>query len=208
MAGPHQRVEFHEITTDAVQAAFEHPREIDMQLVDAQQARRVLDRLVGYKISPLLWSKVRRGLCAGRVQSVALRMVVDREREIDAFVPQEYWTIEAELAKQADADDQAFTARLAGLPGTKKAEIDNGEQAEQIVADLRARGVSRRRRQEAAAMRRPAPPFTTSTLQQEARAARLHRQAHDGAGAAALRRSADPRRGPGRSHHLHANRLD
>src|SRR6185436_17274984 len=101
-----QRVEFHEITPDAVRAAFEHPREIDMRLVDAQQGRRILDRLVGYKISPILWRKIRRGLSAGRVQSVALRMVVDREREIEAFVPQAYWTIDTRLAKQADADEQ------------------------------------------------------------------------------------------------------
>ena len=165
---PHQRVEFHEITSDAVKSAFEHPREIDKKLVDAYQARRVLDRLVGYKISPILWSKIRGGLSAGRVQSVALRMIVDREREIEAFVPQEYWTIDTQVAKQADADDQAFTARLAGLPGTKKAEINNGEQAEQITADLRAasyRVADVKKKQQ---VRRPAPPFTTSTLQQEA----------------------------------------
>ena len=97
----YQRVEFHEITADAIREAFDHPREIDMHLVDAQQGRRVLDRLVGYKISPILWKKIRRGLSAGRVQSVALKMVVDREREIQAFVPQEYWTIDTQLAKQA-----------------------------------------------------------------------------------------------------------
>src|SRR5262249_4832167 len=97
---PHHRVEFHEITRDAIKEAFDNPRDINMRLVDAQQARRVLDRLVGYKISPLLWNKVRRGLSAGRVQSVALRMVVDREREIEDFTAREYWTVEADLAKR------------------------------------------------------------------------------------------------------------
>jgi DNA topoisomerase I len=165
---PHQRVEFHEITSDAVKAAFDHPREIDMRLVDAQQARRVLDRLVGYKISPILWSKIRRGLSAGRVQSVALRMVVEREREIEAFVPQEYWTIDTRLARQADPDEEAFVARLAQLPGEKKAEIGSGEQASAVGDDLRRaayRVAEVKKRQQA---RHPSPPFTTSTLQQEA----------------------------------------
>ena len=103
---PLQRVVFHEITPGAIQEAFDHPRDIDVALVDAQQARRVLDRLVGYKISPLLWKKVRRGLSAGRVQSAALRMVVDREREILDFTPKEYWSIDADLAK-ATAPDAA-----------------------------------------------------------------------------------------------------
>jgi len=96
---PLQRVVFHEITPEAVLEAFEHPRDIDMKLVDAQQARRVLDRLVGYRLSPFLWTKVRRGLSAGRVQSVAVRLVVEREREIEAFTRQEFWTIDAELEK-------------------------------------------------------------------------------------------------------------
>ena len=99
---PTHRVVFHEITEEAIKAAFLHPRQINMDLVNAQQARRVLDRLVGYKISPLLWRNIRRGLSAGRVQSVALRMIVEREREIQNFVPQEYWTIEAELTKTGD----------------------------------------------------------------------------------------------------------
>jgi DNA topoisomerase-1 len=165
---PTQRVEFHEITKDAVQSAFEHPREIDMRLVDAQQARRVLDRLVGYQISPILWRKIRRGLSAGRVQSVALRMVVDREREIEAFVPQEYWTIDTQLARQRDADDQAFTARLTSLPGEKKAEISNGDDAQRITGDLREASYRVREVKKRQQIRRPAPPFTTSTLQQEA----------------------------------------
>jgi DNA topoisomerase-1 len=164
----YQRVEFHEITTDAVKDAFNHPREIDMNLVDAQQGRRILDRLVGYKISPILWSKIRRGLSAGRVQSVALRIVVEREREIEAFVPQEYWTIDARLAKQADADENAFTAKLAALPGQKKAEITNGEQAQAATDDLRRAAYDVRDVRKKQQLRRPSPPFTTSTLQQEA----------------------------------------
>jgi DNA topoisomerase-1 len=164
----HHRVEFHEITKDAVQAAFEQPRPIDMRLVDAQQGRRVLDRLVGYKISPILWRKIRRGLSAGRVQSVALRMVVDREREIEAFVPQEYWTIDAKLAKLAAPDEEAFAARLVGLPETKKAEIGNRQDADRVVGDLQAATYSVREVKQKQQNRRPAPPFTTSTLQQEA----------------------------------------
>jgi DNA topoisomerase-1 len=165
---PYRRVEFHEITSDAVRAAFEDPREIDMRLVDAQQGRRVLDRLVGYKISPILWRKIRRGLSAGRVQSVALRMVVDREREIEAFVPQEYWTIDARLVRANDADEAAFSARLAGLPGTRKAEIGSGADAERIVDDLKSARYAVREVKRRQQLRRPAPPFTTSTLQQEA----------------------------------------
>jgi DNA topoisomerase-1 len=165
---PYRRVEFHEITSDAVKAAFDQPREIDMRLVDAQQGRRVLDRLVGYKISPILWRKIRRGLSAGRVQSVALRMVVDREREIEAFVPQEYWTIDATLARDGDPDENAFAARLAGLPGTRKAEVGSPEQADAIVRDLNEARYAVREVKQRQQLRRPAPPFTTSTLQQEA----------------------------------------
>jgi DNA topoisomerase-1 len=164
----YRRVEFHEITADAVREAFEHPREIDMKLVDAQQGRRVLDRLVGYKISPILWNKIRRGLSAGRVQSVALKMVVDREREIEAFVPQEYWTIDARLARLADADEAAFEARLVALPGQKKAEINSGAEAERVTGDLRGASYAVREVRKRQQNRRPAPPFTTSTLQQEA----------------------------------------
>jgi len=165
---PYERVEFHEITTDAVKAAFQQPRQIDTRLVDAYQGRRVLDRLVGYKVSRVLWNKIRWGLSAGRVQSVALRMVVDREREIQGFTPREYWTIDARLARQADADDAAFTARLAALPGHKKAEIGGGAQAEAVAADLRAAAFRVRDVKKKQQVRRPAPPFTTSTLQQEA----------------------------------------
>jgi len=104
---PYSRVVFHEITEEAIKEAFKHPRQIDIQLVNAQQARRVVDRLVGYKISPLLWRKVKRGLSAGRVQSVAVRIVVDREREIQAFKPVEYWNLQAELTKQAESSKKS-----------------------------------------------------------------------------------------------------
>src|SRR5215467_10198517 len=112
------RIMFNEITERAVKAAFQHPGKIDGKKVDAQQARRVLDRLVGYKLSPLLWEKVRRGLSAGRVQSVAVRLVVEREREIEAFVPQEYWTIEADLSKRS-----AVTQRVPGRQPVERKDI-------------------------------------------------------------------------------------
>src|SRR5438067_4930295 len=127
-----RRVTFNEITQRAVREAFEHPRDIDQHLVDAQQARRVLDRLVGYQVSPLLWEQVRRGLSAGRVQTVALRLIVEREREIKAFEKKEYWTIDAHLA--ADKPP-AFDARFVGK-GEEKVEVNNGEEAEKIRAAL------------------------------------------------------------------------
>jgi DNA topoisomerase-1 len=164
-----QRVVFHEITKEAVKEAFNHPREIDMSLVNAQQARRILDRLVGYKITELLWDKVRNYLSAGRVQSVALRMVVDREREIDAFVPVEYWTIDAELSKRPQNGEkpEMFKARLAKINGEdfelhSEAEVEPHirklEQSEYVVSDIK----------KGTRQRKPSPPFTTSTLQQEA----------------------------------------
>ncbi|OGO50842.1 MAG: DNA topoisomerase I [Chloroflexi bacterium RBG_16_68_14] len=164
---PHQRVVFHEITPEAVGEAFRHPRPIDYRLVDAQQARRVLDRLVGYQVSPLLWKKIRRGLSAGRVQSVALRMVVEREREIQGFVPREYWTIDVDLQK-VGADDGTFTARLVGPAGKKKQEIPDREEAERLVALLRSASYRVADLKQRPQSRRPGPPFTTSTLQQEA----------------------------------------
>ncbi len=159
-----QRVTFNEITKRAVQAAFEHPRAIDQNLVDAQQARRVLDRLVGYQVSPLLWDKVRRGLSAGRVQTVALRLIVEREREIKAFEKKEYWTMDAHLAANKPP---AFDARFLGK-GEEKIEINSGEEAEKIrtaleTADWIVRSVDRKERR-----RNAAPPFTTSKLQQDA----------------------------------------
>ncbi len=164
---PHPRVVFHEVTKNAVLDAFEHPREINERLVDAQQARRILDRLVGYKISPLLWSKVRRGLSAGRVQSVALRMVVEREREIQAFVPQEYWTIDAKLSKMAG--DEALTARLTGVVGNRrKLEIGSAAESEGLLTLLRPARFSVASIRKKEQRQRPQPPFTTSSLQQEA----------------------------------------
>jgi DNA topoisomerase-1 len=164
---PYQRVVFHEITREAVERAFRHPRSLDMQLVNAQQARRILDRLVGYKISPLLWVKVRRGLSAGRVQSVALRIIVDREREIQAFVPVEYWTIEAELAKEA-ASGTAFRAMLVALADGSKPEIASRGEAEALVKELEPASFRVSKVKTKAVSRQPAPPFITSTLQQEA----------------------------------------
>ena len=165
-----RRVVFHEITQEAIREAFDHPRELDYRLIDAQQARRILDRLVGYKLSPLLWGKVRRGLSAGRVQSVTLRLVVDRESEIHAFVPKEFWTVDATLAKRSrDGQGTAFQARLHSIKGHKgKLEIDNGDRAREITADLEgaAYQVASVRKREARS--RPAAPFITSTMQQEA----------------------------------------
>lgn len=161
------RVVFHEITPEAVQEAFEHPRDIDMKLVDAQQARRVVDRLVGYRLSPFLWKKVRRGLSAGRVQSVAVRLVVEREREIQAFTPQEYWTIEAQMEKEGTPPQ--FRAKLAGWVGKKeKIEITNEIDAQRTSAELRSSTYRVGSVQTKVQTRRPSPPFITSTLQQEA----------------------------------------
>ena len=158
-----RRVTFNEITQRAVREAFEHPRDIDQNLVDAQQARRVLDRLVGYQVSPLLWDKVRRGLSAGRVQTVALRLIVEREREVKAFEKKEYWTIDAHLAA---AKPPAFDARFMGK-GEERIEVPNGEEAEKIraaleKADWLVRTVDRKERR-----RNATPPFTTSKLQQD-----------------------------------------
>ena len=164
---PYRRVVFHEITEEAIEQAFKHPRSIDMQLVNAQQARRVLDRLVGYKISPLLWRKVRRGLSAGRVQSVAVRIIVDREREIEKFVPVEYWTIEAELTKKGRAK-HAFRAMLVGLVDGTKLDIHNQEEANEIKDELEQADYSVIKVSTKKVTRQPAPPFITSTLQQEA----------------------------------------
>ncbi|SNB62458.1 type I DNA topoisomerase [Thermoflexus hugenholtzii] len=160
-----RRVVFHEITEPAIREAFAHPRGIDMQLVHAQQARRILDRLVGYKLSPLLWEKVRGRLSAGRVQSVALRLIVEREREIQAFVPEEYWTIAVELSKLDD--ERAFRARLVRYLGAEP-DLKNEEQVRPLVAELEDAlyvvvSVKKGERR-----RRPAAPFTTSTMQQEA----------------------------------------
>ncbi|MEO8289226.1 MAG: type I DNA topoisomerase [Chloroflexota bacterium] len=162
------RVEFHEITPGAIQDAVAHPRDIDMHMVDAQQARRVLDRLVGYRLSPLLWKKVRRGLSAGRVQSVAVRLVVEREREIEAFVAQEYWSIEADLSKRPQGKKKdAFHAALQAVRG-KKPDLTNGKDANAIVDALNDANYSVESVKKRESQRRPSAPFTTSTLQQEA----------------------------------------
>jgi len=163
-----RRIVFHEITKNAVQEALRHPRDIDVNLVDAYRARRVIDRLVGYKLSPLLWNKVKKGLSAGRVQSPAVRMVVEREREIERFVPEEYWSVDARLRKQeGGADAPTFSAALLERNGERlelkdeagaTAAADALRRAAFEVADVRKREVSRS----------PAPPFITSTLQQEA----------------------------------------
>jgi len=163
---PYKRVVFHEITKDAVDYAFEHPRDIDMQLVNAQQARRILDRLVGYKISPLLWRKVKRGLSAGRVQSVAVRIIVDREREIQSFVPVEYWVIEAELTKKTEK--VPFRATLIGLTDGTKLEIHSESEANKLKVELEPADYSVLKVTTKKVSRPPAPPFITSTLQQEA----------------------------------------
>ena len=159
----YKRIAFHEITKPAVLEALEHPRNIDINLVHAQQARRVLDRLVGYKLSPLLWTKVRAGLSAGRVQSVAVRLIVEREREIGKFKPEEYWNINVDLkAKKGD-----FSAELAKIKD-KKAEVGNKKQADKILVDLEKAKYTVTDLETKDAKREPAPPFITSTLQQEA----------------------------------------
>ena len=159
------RVTFNEITRTGIQNGMEHPRKIDIDLVDAQQARRILDRIVGYKISPFLWRKVRRGLSAGRVQSVAVRMVVDRENEIKAFKPQEYWTIDAKL--QAKGRTRPFDASLYG-DEKGKIKIKNKEQADSILEELKNEDFIVNKIKKGVRRRSPAPPFITSTLQQEA----------------------------------------
>lgn len=157
------RVVFNEITKDAIKESFKHPRPINMDLVDAQQARRILDRLVGYNISPLLWKKVKKGLSAGRVQSVAVRLIIDREQEIQAFIPEEYWTISGELLKGNDV----FEASFYGL-GDKKIELTSEQDVNEVLQKMEGNkfkviSVTKKERK-----RNPAPPFTTSSLQQEA----------------------------------------
>lgn len=166
--GKLKRITFHEITKDAIAEALEHPRDLDRRLVDAQQARRILDRLVGYELSPLLWRKIQRGLSAGRVQSVALRIIVEREREIQAFVPKEYWSIEGLFAKRGS--DTPFEAKLNAWEGKtlEKMALASKEEADRILdriknASWRVTGVTEKEKKQT-----PPPPFTTSTLQQAA----------------------------------------
>lgn len=157
------RVVFNEITKDAIKESFKHPRPINMDLVNAQQARRILDRLVGYNISPLLWKKVKKGLSAGRVQSVAVRLIIDRENEIKGFIPEEYWTITADFLK----GNEQFKGSFFGLK-TKKLELKSEDDVKKVLAELKGNtfkvvSVAKKERK-----RNPAPPFTTSSLQQEA----------------------------------------
>lgn len=158
-----KRIVFHEITKTAIEDALKNPREIDENLVDAQQARRVLDRLVGYELSPLLWQKIRYGLSAGRVQSVAVRLVVEKEREIRAFKPEEYWSIEADFLK----GNEKFRAELTKYDG-KDLKIGNGREAKKVLDDLKGCRYEVTKVEEKSVNRYPAAPFTTSTLQQEA----------------------------------------
>ncbi len=162
------RIEFHEVTKKAIQSALKTPRKLDMGRVDAQQARRVLDRLVGYKISPLLWAKVKKGLSAGRVQSVATRMVVMREEDIEAFIPEEYWEIAAKMqAHQGRSRKVNFTAKLATLDG-EKAVIQNAEDAARAVERIEKAHFAVSSVKVGEKRKSPAAPFTTSSLQQEA----------------------------------------
>ena len=162
------RIEFHEVTKKAIQAALKNPRKLDMGRVDAQQARRVLDRLVGYKISPLLWAKVKKGLSAGRVQSVATRLVVMREEDIEAFIPEEYWDVQVKMnVPNARGRKSQFTARLASLDG-QKAEISNGEEAQRAVDRINGAHFAVSNVKLGEKHKSPAAPFTTSSLQQEA----------------------------------------
>ncbi len=159
-----RRVTFNEITQKVVQESIQNPRDIDYTLVDAQQARRILDRIVGYQLSPLLWKKVRRGLSAGRVQSVATRLVVDRENEIRAFVPKEYWSLDVKLDRMGKPG--SFVAHYFG--GDKKRELENEAQADAVIRDITGRTFTVTNVKKAEKKRSAAPPFTTSTLQQEA----------------------------------------
>src|SRR5512139_3348585 len=160
-----KRVVFHEITEPAIKEAFSHPRHINTDLVDAQQARRILDRLVGYSISPILWEKVRGRLSAGRVQSVALRLIVEREREIENFVPVEYWSIHAEM--QPEGLKSSFIAKLAKIDDQDLV-LPNEETVKPILEDMESAAYTITRIKRGERRRKPSAPFTTSTLQQEA----------------------------------------
>ena len=159
------RVAFNEITKTGVQTGMSHPHKIDLDLVNAQQARRILDRIVGYKLSPFLWKKVKRGLSAGRVQSVAVRLIVDREKEVKEFVPQEYWSIDAKFT--APSSRKVFAAKLSAIDD-KKAEIANKEQSDEILKRLENAVYTVTDVKKRVTKKQPAPPFITSTLQQEA----------------------------------------
>lgn len=157
------RVTFNEITKDTVQKSIKEPRKIDMNLTNAQQARRIMDRIVGYEISPILWKKVRKGLSAGRVQSVAVKLIVDREEEIEKFIPEEYWNINAILIK----NDEKFSAKLSALNG-KKIELHNKQEVDNIIKEIENANYIVKDVKKGTRKKSPAPPFTTSTMQQEA----------------------------------------
>lgn len=159
------RVEFNEITKSGVKAGMSNPHKIDLDLVNAQQARRILDRIVGYKLSPFLWKKVKRGLSAGRVQSVAVRLIVDREKEVKEFVPQEYWSIDAKFT--APSSRKVFAAKLSAIDG-KKAELSNKEETDEVLKRLENAVYTVTDVKKRVTRKQPAPPFITSTLQQEA----------------------------------------
>ena len=159
------RVTFNEITENAVKKAVQEPRKINMAVTDAQQARRVLDRIVGYKISPVLWKKVKKGLSAGRVQSVAVKLIVDRENEIENFIPEEYWNIDAILSKISDK--KSFTAKFYGK-NNKKVELHSKEEVDALLKELEKATYVVKEIKKGEKKRTPAPPFTTSTMQQEA----------------------------------------
>ncbi len=161
------RVTFNEITKSGVKSGMAAPRRVDESLVNSQQARRILDRLVGYKLSPFLWKKVKSGLSAGRVQSVTVRMIVDRENEIRSFIPQEYWTIEASLL--TDTAAKPFIAKFYGQNG-KKMELHTKEETDAVLADLRNADYVVESVKKSVRQKSPAPPFTTSTMQQVLRA--------------------------------------
>ena len=161
------RVEFHQITKDAIDEAFASPRDIDINKVNAQQARRILDRIVGYSISPLLWKKISYGLSAGRVQSVTVRLIVEREKKIKAFKPQEYWEIEATLKKKKNTEKESFTAQLEKI-NNKKCEIGNNDNAYSIVEILKESSFTVTDIKETQKVKTPPAPYTTSKLQQDA----------------------------------------
>jgi len=163
-----KRVVFHEITRESIEEAFANPAVLNMNLVNAQQGRRIVDRLVGFQISPILWEKVRGGLTAGRVQSVALRLIVDREREIEAFIPEEYWSIDAELIPEGSGqENNSYFANLTHLDG-KKLQIESKESLEPILKDMETARFEVRKIRRGTRVRKPYPPFITSTMQQDA----------------------------------------
>ena len=162
-----KRVVFHEITRSAIQEAFANPIPLNMDLVDAQQGRRIVDRLVGFQISPILWDKVRGGLTAGRVQSIALRLIIDREREIEAFIPEEYWSIAADLHPEGSSEEDSFQAKLTHLDG-KKLNLGSKEELDPVLADLNEARYEVRKIRRGTRVKNPLPPFITSTMQQDA----------------------------------------